>query len=129
MIIYKLLIVKYFNSYLFLDEYCSSNWTNPTYKCFKGGEYRTSENVALVGLQTLFLREHNRIAAQLQSLNPTWSDEILYQESRRIVVALFQHITFNEFVPIIVGNNSLSPNMSTTAYYNGYNPNVCINLE
>ena len=91
---------------------------------FKGGEYRTSENLALVGVQTLFLREHNRIAAQLAQLNPSWNDETIYQETRRIVIAIFQHITFREFVPIIVGDNRLSPSSSATDYYNGYNPNV-----
>ena len=107
-----------------LGDFCSTNWTSPTYNCFKAGEYRTSENLALVGLQTLFLREHNRIASALASLNPLWNDETIYQETRRIVIAEFQHVTFNEFVPIIVGDNSLSPSMNITTYYTGYDPNV-----
>ena len=42
-----------------------SNDTCGSYKCFLAGEHRTSENLGLVGLQTLFNREHNRIAAAL----------------------------------------------------------------
>jgi len=32
------------------------------------GEYRTSENLGLVGMQTLFNREHNRIATALAKI-------------------------------------------------------------
>ena len=74
-------------------------------------------------MQTLFNREHNRVASQLASLNPTWNDETIYQEARRIVIAEFQHITFNEFVPVLTGDRSLSPLTSRT-YYTGYNSSV-----
>jgi peroxidase len=74
-------------------------------------------------MHTLFNREHNRIAAKLATLNPTYSDETLYQETRRIVIAEYQHVVFNEFVPIISGNTSLSP-LSTESYYTGYDSTV-----
>lgn len=61
------------------DDSCSANSTSATYYCFKAGEYRTSENLALVSLHTLFNREHNRIAASLAALNPNYNDETLYQ--------------------------------------------------
>jgi peroxidase len=54
-------------------------------------------------IHNLLLREHNRIASILQKLNPKWNDEIVYQESRRIVAAEIQHIAYNEWTPLILG--------------------------
>lgn len=81
---------------------CSSA-TAPTRHCFRAGDLRVNEQVELALMHTIWMREHNRVARALEALNPGWSDEILYQESRRIVIAELEHITYNEFLPLILG--------------------------
>lgn len=49
------------------------------------------------------MREHNRVASILSAMHPEYSDDAVYQEARRVVVAQIQHITYNEFLPIILG--------------------------
>lgn len=69
------------------------------------GDDRANFEPSLAVLHTLWHREHNRIAEKLRELNPLWSDEIIYQETRRIVIAEIQHITYNEWLPIVVGRD------------------------
>ena len=41
-------------------------------------------------------------------MNPHWTDETLYQEGRRIMSAVTQHITYNEFLPRLIGWNYMN---------------------
>ncbi|XP_025017550.1 chorion peroxidase isoform X2 [Tetranychus urticae] len=72
-------------------------------QCFVGGDVRVNEQTGLTTLHMLFLREHNRLADKLSYLNPSWNDETIYQEARRILAAVIQHITYNEWMPLIIG--------------------------
>ncbi|CAD6208755.1 GSCOCT00003563001.3-RA-CDS [Cotesia congregata] len=73
--------------------------------CFLSGDARANENLHLTTMHLLWARQHNFIASELQKINPHWDDERLYQESRRIVGAQMQHITYREFVPVIIGKS------------------------
>lgn len=58
--------------------------------CFLAGDGRASEVPALAAVHTLWLREHNRLAAMFKAINPHWSAETSYQEARKVVGALHQ---------------------------------------
>lgn len=70
---------------------------------FVAGDIRANEQSGLLAMHTLFVREHNRLAEMLSIDNPTWEDEQLYQTARKIVGAEMQAITYNEFLPALLG--------------------------
>lgn len=47
--------------------------------------------------------QHNRVAKEIATLKPGKTDEYYYQEARRIVIAELQHITYTEYLPILIG--------------------------
>lgn len=70
---------------------------------FIAGDARVNDNVVLSSIHTVFMREHNRLIDELRFENPDWSDEQLFQRARKFVGAEIQAITFNEFLPALVG--------------------------
>lgn len=83
------------------DEGCTR--PNKSVFCFEAGEIRVNEQLVLSCMHTLMARNHNLMAKGLAAINPHWDDETLFQESRRINIAIIQHITYNEFLPILLG--------------------------
>ena len=77
-------------------------------KCFMAGDERVNEHPGLSMIHTMVAREHNRIAAQLRTINNHWDQEKVFQETRRIVVALIQHITYSEFLPRVLGPDMMA---------------------
>ncbi|NRA29357.1 MAG: hypothetical protein HRU11_03770 [Parvularculaceae bacterium] len=89
---------------------------DPT-ELFLAGDVRVNEQVGLAVMHTLWVREHNRLAQILVDDNPTVSGEVLFQAARRLVIAKLQHITYEEFLPVLIGPNALPP-------YAGYDDSV-----
>jgi hypothetical protein len=93
------------------------NAGGPSASLFLAGDVRANEQVGLTAMHTLFVREHNRLAAQIAGQNPQLNGDQVYQRARQIVGALIQKITYDEFLPALLGPRALRP-------YNGYHPTV-----
>jgi peroxidase len=89
----------------------------PEDQLFAAGDVRANENIELTSLQTLFVREHNYWATQIAKANPKLNDEQIFQRARAIVIGEIQSITYNEWLPAVLGKNALTS-------YQGYDPSV-----
>lgn len=104
---------------------------------FLSGDVRANEQIGLTAAHSLFVREHNRLATELSSrlnagepalvtklqaaVNDTGNgvnseDDFLYEAARKIVGAQVQKITYEEFLPLLIGND--------LGAYSGYDSSV-----
>ena len=84
---------------------------------FLAGDVRANEQVGLAAMHTLFIREHNRIAEAIAGRSPEMTGDGIYQQARRLVAAQMQIITYEEFLPALLGDGALPP-------YRGYDDGV-----
>jgi len=84
---------------------------------FLGGDARANEQIGLTAMHTLFMREHNRLAELIAQQSPGLPGDEIYQRARRVVGALMQKITYDEFLPALLGRGALRG-------YRGYDPSV-----
>ena len=84
---------------------------------FAAGDVRANENVALTSLHTLFVREHNHWVNHFKSVLPEANGDTLYQKAREIVIAEIQHITFHEYLPVLLGADKITA-------YSGYDAQI-----
>ncbi|XP_042177601.1 eosinophil peroxidase [Oncorhynchus tshawytscha] len=89
--------------------------------CFQAGDSRANEHLGMIALHTLFLREHNRLVSELHLLNPHWSPDTLYQEARKIMGAVHQILTWEHYLPRVLGETPTSLLMPP---YKGYDPEI-----
>lgn len=58
-----------------------------------------------VVLPALFARNHNKLAEELAKLNCNWNDSTIFEEARRINIAINQHIAYDDkLVELISGH-------------------------
>ena len=112
---------------------------------FVAGDIRANEQTGLLSVHTLFVREHNRVAEMLHqrlndndpklsrlydeflsdrptNLSSVQEDEFIYQSTRKIIGAEIQKITYEEFLPLLIGREAIGE-------YRGYNATVIPNLS
>lgn len=78
--------------------------TDPENPLFLAGDVRANENTGLTVLHTLFNREHNTWAERLAADNPDWTDDQLFDAARSIVEAQIQKITYEDWLPKLIGD-------------------------
>ncbi|HEX5050137.1 MAG TPA: peroxidase family protein [Planctomycetota bacterium] len=76
---------------------------------FLAGDVRCNEQNGLTAMHTLFVREHNYWASTFGVWMPASDDETRYQLARAIVAGEIQAITYNEWLPVLLGPGALSP--------------------
>lgn len=87
-------------------------------RMFLLGDPRTNQNPAILAIGILMFRWHNTLAERVQLMHPDWSDEDVFQMSRRFVIATLQNIIMYEYLPTLLGDDDpIIP-------YSGYKPDV-----
>ena len=96
----------------------------PAEQLFLSGDMRANEQVGLTAMHTLFVREHNSLADLIavkhfagQNLSDPAVVAEIDQTARMIVGAQMQAITYNQFLPAMLGPIAITP-------YTCYDPRI-----
>lgn len=97
---------------------------------FLAGDVRATEQTGLAAMHNVFVLEHNRWADRLSNdldlsgLSASEADELVYQTARKIVGAQVQKITYEDWLPAMLGGDGVGS-------YQGYDAGVdaTISLE
>ncbi|KAF7658751.1 hypothetical protein LDENG_00008450 [Lucifuga dentata] len=73
------------------------------------GNAWANENMFTAAEGIIWFRYHNYVASKLHEEHPEWSDEKLFQNARKTVVATFQNIIVYEWLPGYLGDKKLLP--------------------
>ncbi|MBX3424495.1 MAG: peroxidase [Pirellulales bacterium] len=83
-----------------------NNGPLPANQLFLAGDVRANENSLLTSLQTVFVREHNRLVDVIAVQKPSLNAQEQYNLARKLVIAELQAITYKEFLPALMGANA-----------------------
>ena len=65
---------------------------------FAMGVERANNHIGYVMLNVLFLREHNRIAREIQAAYPEWDNDRIFETTRNSVIVLLIKIVIEEYI-------------------------------
>ncbi|KPJ09244.1 Peroxidasin [Papilio machaon] len=103
---------------------CKRNLEESNRNCFVAGDVRANEQIGLAAMHTIWMREHNRVATQLKTINPFWDGDKVYQEARKVVGSEIQHITYQHWLPLILGPEGYKQIGEYKGYDAKINPSV-----
>ena len=90
---------------------------------FIAGDRRCNEHCVLTSMHTLFMRQHNWLCDKISQKFPSKykTDEDIYQAARKVVGAQMQVITFDAFLPLLLGDDAIP---TYTGYDELCNPSI-----
>ncbi|KAK9695605.1 Ferric reductase like transmembrane component [Popillia japonica] len=89
------------------SEWIQQHETAKVSRFFKLGNPRGNENTFLLTFGILWFRWHNYLAAQIRSEHRDWSSDKVFNEARKWVIATYQHIVVDEWIPTWLNQDSL----------------------
>jgi len=92
--------------------------------CFLAGDLRVNEQASLTVMHTLWVREHNRIARALRARNSRMDSDTVFETARSIVIAEVQKITYQDYLPLLLGDEFIR----LVPRYMGYDSTVFPNI-
>nr|AXN93676.1 dual oxidase [Scylla paramamosain] len=87
------------------SQYVAQGHTAPVDRFFKLGNPRGSENPFLLTFGIMWFRWHNYIARYLANHHRAWSDEKVFNEARKWVIATYQAVVFYDWLPKYLRTN------------------------
>jgi hypothetical protein len=101
-----------------------NNGPLPNTDLFLAGDIRSNENSLLASLHTVFLREHNRLVDIIADQQPGLGAEEQFQLARKIVGAEMQVVTYNEFLPALLGSDESVPRAEDYDFNRNVDPRI-----
>lgn len=90
-------------------------------RLFAAGGDRVNAAPHISAVNTLFLREHNRVAGEIEKRNPEWDDERVFQTTRNCLIVIFIKIIVEEYINHITSEPLqfiVDPSVAWTADWN-----------
>lgn len=81
-----------------LDLPLGLHGATPLETLFAVGGDRANATPGVSAMNTLFLREHNRLADLFAARHPDWDDERLFQTARNVVIVMYIKLVVEEYI-------------------------------
>ncbi|CAI5441932.1 unnamed protein product [Caenorhabditis angaria] len=76
-------------------------------------------------LISIFSKEHNYVVEHLRHLYPRLDSQTLFEEAKKFVIAEIQHITYEHFLPILLGDETMQKyHLTSESMDELHNPNT-----